>query len=559
MKHLKQFLAFALVALLVLSMSSAAFAATDTTHTITITNADPAKAHSYEAYQVFSGEVEDGQLTKIAWGAGVDGDALLTALQEDATIGAAFAGAETPAQVAKVLEGFENDSAALDAFALLVGKNLGTVAGTSSETKSPYTISVTGDGYYFVKDVDDSLEGEDYAGESYTKYMLKVIEDETIEAKDDHLVPDKKIIEGEKKLDENSAAIGDEITFEVTIPMPKMDGYQNYLFTMSDELCDGLTFQEIKSVTVGSQTLDEDDYELTVNPTTGKGASITLDYIDFIQYKGETGKVVVTYTAILNEDADLINANENTVKYIYSNDPSKSGDGDWDEVYGETPEITTKTWVTQLKVIKIGDGDESKKLAGAEFTLTGEALNIVLRTGSRFEKSPYTAADGETVDADKYYLLKDGSYTTTAPSDLTADKYAGTDEYVKVNFTKLATDSADVDIVVVTGDDGLATFAGLKPGEYTLTETAAPVGYNTVDPITFTIAWDKDSGFSVEGESDVTYDTTEKTFKVTVDDKSGSTLPSTGGIGTTIFYVVGSLCVLVAGVLLIAKRRASNN
>ena len=568
MKLLKKVLAFSLIAVMLFAMTGAAFADANTEHTITITNSDSSQQHTYVAYQVFVGTVEEDQLTKIAWGSGVDGEALLTALKEDTTIGSAFTSAESASDVAKALEGFADDSDALDAFALLVGQNLATVAGTSTQTDNGYTISVTGDGYYFVKDKDNTVTAE---GESYTKYMLKVIENATIEAKDDHLTPVKKIVDGEERLDATSAAIGDEITFEITIPVPKMNGYQNYFFQMNDVLCKGLTFKEIKSVKVGSTTLtlkseaaEGDTKTYTYTTTAGEGGTTKLDltYDDFIQYKGTTGNVVVQYSAILNEDAELTKANENTVKYTYSNDPAHSGDGEYDDVVGTTVEDTTETFVTQLKLIKIGDSDPDNKLEGAQFQLTGDALNIVLLTGEKFEKAPYTAQTGETVADGTYYLLKDGTYTTTAKTDLTADQYAaGDDTYVKVSFSKVKTESATVDVVAVTDSKGEISFVGLNAGEYTLKELVAPHGYNKIADTTFTIVWTKDDGFAVkEGDNaGLTYDKDTNTFSITVDNKSGSTLPSTGGIGTTIFYIAGSLCVLVAGVLLIAKRRASSN
>ena len=100
----------------------------------------------------------------------------------------------------------------------------------------------------------------------------------------------------------------------------------------------------------------------------------------------------------------------------------------------------------------------------------------------------------------------------------------------------------------------------LKPGEYILTETGSPVGYNKInDPITFTIKFDTESKkFQFDGKAPagVTLES-DGTFKITVENKSGTVLPSTGGIGTTIFYVVGSIMVVAAGVLLITKKRMS--
>ncbi len=565
MKNAKKLVALLLTFVMMLAMTVAAFADETSAHTITITNADPAKAHTYEAYQVFKGTLADGKLTKLEWGDGVVGAAILTELQKDET----FKNAKTAQDVADIIGKYADNSADIDKFASIVGAHLGTVAATSSETASSYTLNVTGDGYYFVKDQNGSITGDDKKGETYSKYMLKVIEDETIEAKDDHLKPEKKIIEGEEKLDENSAAIGDTITYEITIPMPAMDGYETYFFQMNDTLDKGLTFEKVTSITIagganlvtsdanGKNGADTADY--SIKTSGGNGAETTLDitYKHFINYKGQSGSVVVTYEATLNEYAELTKSNDNTVKYTYSNDPAHSGEGEPGEPNpenprGETPDSTVKTWVTKLQVLKTGDNGTKAALEGAQFTLAGEDLNVVLLTGTKFVEN----AEGT------YYLLKDGTYTETAPTEKTTDKYADTSKkYSKETYTSTKTETGDAkSVTAVTGEDGIISFTGLKPGTYTLTEDVAPVGYNKVDPITLAITWDGDnSSFDVGNNSnkDFTYDKASNTFKLTVDNKSGATLPSTGGMGTTIFYVLGSLLAIGAAVVLISKRRAA--
>ncbi|MDO4519845.1 MAG: SpaH/EbpB family LPXTG-anchored major pilin [Eubacteriales bacterium] len=570
MKTMKKVLALLVAFVMMLTMNITVFADGTTEHTITITNADPAKQHSYEAYQVFSGSLEGDELTMISWGSGVKGDELLAALKTDPTIGTDFSSAATPADVAKVLTAYKDNSASLDAFASVVGAKLSTTKAASSETKSPYTIKVTGDGYYFVKDTTETLA----EGESYSKFMLKVMKDESIEAKDDHLTPTKKIVEGEERLDENSAAIGDTITYEISIPMPKMDGYKSYFFQMKDTLDKGLTFQKVTSIQVAGEEiyqkdqLSTDDY--TIAAPEGKGGNLNITYKHFIDYKGKTGNVVVTYEAILNEDAELEKSNDNTVKYKYSNNPDKTGKGEPGEndyPTGETPEDTVKTWVTQLDVLKTGDNNTIKALEGAEFELSGDALNIVLLTGTKFEAKGYTAKTGETILDGEYFKLNDGTYTKTAPTDATKEKYASeTDKYVKVSFENYKTETGEAKkVTAVTGEDGKIHFTGLKPGTYTLKETVAPSGYNKVADLTIVIEWDETNHTFKVGAADTadtkysgyTADTDKNTFKITVDNKSGAILPSTGGMGTTIFYVIGGLLVLAAAVLLISRRRVS--
>ncbi|MEE0856910.1 MAG: hypothetical protein U0L58_06440 [Ruminococcus sp.] len=171
---------------------------------------------------MFEGNLDTNEeiLTNINWSNGVDGAALLADLTANLTD---FASCTSASDVATVLVDYldDNNSTAIDTFAEVVGKHLATVAGTSTENASPYTIAVQGDGYYFIKDKNDSVTEE---GEAYSKYMLNVVRDVTIEAKDEHLVPEKKIVENGNEVSTNVASIGDEITFKITIDVPKMDG-----------------------------------------------------------------------------------------------------------------------------------------------------------------------------------------------------------------------------------------------------------------------------------------------------------------------------------------------
>ncbi len=542
---------------LVLAMGVTAFASetgdsagSTGNNTITINNAAPAQQHTYEAYQVFSGSLEDGKLTKLDWGTGVDGAAILAELisekivPEDTT---------TAQQVADIIGTYSDKSAQIDAFASIVGKHTTTAAATSTGGPNTYTLSGLTDGYYFVKDKDESVTAE---GETYSKYMLNVVDNVTIDAKDEHLKSDKKIVEGEDRVDTNTAAIGDTITYEITVPIPKMDGYKSYFFQMQDTMDPGLTFQEVTSIKIGDEEIigKTDKYVIDTDKEESKDHSdtLTITYNDFIQYKETSGSVVVTYTAVLNEFAKIDEPNNNTVHYKYSNNPGKTEEGKpdgGDDVTGKTPDSETHTWVTQLELLKTGDNGKVEALAGAGFTLEGKDLNVVVMTGNEFIES----AEGD------YYKLKDGTYTKTEATDATREKYESTTTKYKLeNYEKVKTEAGEgKNVSSVTGTDGKITFTGLKPGTYTLKEDFAPSGYNVMDPnpITFSIKWDeKEKKFTVDNNN-ITYDESTHTFKITVDDKSGATLPSTGGMGTTIFYVLGGVLVLGAAIALISKRR----
>lgn len=190
MKATKKNLALIMVTMLILSVSVTAFA--ENAHIITITNASAAK-HTYSAYQVFTGKyvADDGSLVDITWGTGVDYANLLADLQastilvhEETPEGTDtpvtvndFAGCTTAEDVAAVLATYEDDSAKAQAFAVVVGANLSSaVAGTSTATEAgtgfTYSISVAGDGYYFIKDSEVYYDGTD----TYSKTTTTVYE-----------------------------------------------------------------------------------------------------------------------------------------------------------------------------------------------------------------------------------------------------------------------------------------------------------------------------------------------------------------------------------------------
>jgi LPXTG-motif cell wall-anchored protein len=280
-------------------------------------------------------------------------------------------------------------------------------------------------------------------------------------------------------------------------------------------------------------------------------------------FTGAVTKIIVTYTAVLNENAVVVDdgTNENTVKLVYSNDPNNSGDGTTnppdvptDEPEppahtGETVEDKVVTKTTEITIHK-KDGTTKEALTGAEFTLTGDSVKIVLVTGTVFVKD----------ENGTYYQLKDGTFTTEAPEDDTdlAANYVDATKYTKKVTTTVQGENQDITNVTAEVDaSGNLTFTGLGVGVYTLTETKTPAGYNTVDPITFEIKYNPATGVFTNTNTNVTVNT-DGTMELDVENMKGGTLPSTGGIGTTIFYVVGSVLVLCAIVLLITKRRMKN-
>ena len=189
MKRIKKLLGFFCAFALILGMNVIPASANTNPHTITITNEK--SGHTYTAYQVLAGDISAGKLTNITWGSGVDGESILTALKTPEN--GPYESCNSAEDVADKLATFENDSDQLDTFAKVVGAHLKTEAGTSTETKgatsSTYTINVTGDGYYFVKD-----SGTIGADDAATKYILKVVGDVTVAAKAETPTIDKVIV-----------------------------------------------------------------------------------------------------------------------------------------------------------------------------------------------------------------------------------------------------------------------------------------------------------------------------------------------------------------------------
>ncbi|MDE6938331.1 MAG: LPXTG cell wall anchor domain-containing protein, partial [Lachnospiraceae bacterium] len=275
-------------------------------------------------------------------------------------------------------------------------------------------------------------------------------------------------------------------------------------------------------------------------------------------------KVVLTYTATLNENAVIAgDGNPNDVKLDFSNDPNNSGNGSTnppenpdkpspEHPTGETPKKEVVTYTTELTILKTDE--DNKFLPGVEFTLTGEGVNVVLVTEETFTED----ADGE------YWKLTNDTYTTTAPT-ITGDEKDNSADYADVNKKYKKTTSVvakgngktETSVVGTVQADGTVTFKGLGAGEYTITETKTLPGYNTIEPIQFTLTFDAKTNTFVSDNESVTVGS-DNMLDTSIVNQKGSLLPSTGGIGTTIFYIVGAVLVIGAGIILVTKKRMSN-
>ena len=571
MKKLKRIMALVIAMAMVLSMNLAAFAAGH--GSITINNAE--SNHKYTAYQILKGTFGDGKLSDVDWGDDITAAGKTALYTKYGLTGEN----QTAAKVAEAIAASTTNTAATagDSKAIEFANTVDTnVSGgkTGSLSGTTYTISDLDDGYYMIVDTwtgdATAVQGEDY---TLARYMVQLVGTAEVNNKADKPTVDKEIVDAPSQ-DKNSstANIGDTVDYKVTSKVPEYAGYKEYYMNFTDTLSKGLTFKNGETTTtskngvtvkIGGATVSPDAYDVIVGDySETDGTSIQIKLKDLVSRKYTVGAAIeITYAATVNDAAVIGNTgNPNTVKLNYSNKPLNSGNGTPDDdipgdVTGETPNSEVTTFVTEIELTKIDADDTTTKLAGAVFKVNATSINKVLITGEEFVED----ASGT------YYKLTDGKYTTEEPTTATASQYASqTIKYKKQAYaTTSEQEAANQEFEVVTGADGIIKISGLKEGTYTFTEIQAPDGYNLLStPITVVVksniatitkpadfAWDKDTGSS----DSVTVD--NGTFKFQVENNSGTQLPSTGGIGTTIFYVVGAILVIGAGVVLITRRR----
>ena len=513
MKHSKKLASLLLALVMALSLAVTAFADESTTYSITINNSTA--GHTYEAYQIFTGDLATNEagnkvLSNIVWGSGVS-EAGQTAL------GDAAAKAETL-----------KTEADAKAFAKAVAPYLTTAAGSANTvTDGKYVISGLAAGYYLVKDQDGSLIGDN---DSYTEYIIQVVGNVTATPKSDVPEVQKKVKDINDSTDttktdwQDSADydIGDSIPFQLKATLANnVSSYTTYKVVFHDTLSKGLTYNKDAKVYIDGTETNGFTVTATVNADGTTTLTVSCDDVKALG-AGNSSVITVEYTAKLNENAVLGSAgNPNEVYLEYSNNPNKSEEGNNET--GETPKDVVIVFTYKTIINKVDS--ENKPLTGAAFKL--EKL-----------------IKGEDGAADAWTTIKEFAVDGTTTS---------------------------------------FTFSGLDDGQYKLTETKTPVGYNTIDPIYFVIeathgetadvptlktlnAYLTDANGNKQtemkdGESvniDLgTVDLTAGSITTTVVNKSGSELPSTGGIGTTIFYVLGGVLVLAAVVLLVTKKRMS--
>ncbi|MEE0325911.1 MAG: SpaH/EbpB family LPXTG-anchored major pilin [Butyricicoccus sp.] len=537
--------------------------AAETTYSITVNGK---AGHTYQAYQIFTGTVSaNGKtLSDIQWGTGVTPATLLSKLQENTAISSHFADItnanDNAEKIAEIIGEFEDSSkeayAVADAVEASVTETLtsGTIADNATSTK----ITVSHAGYYLIKDANRSQDNNSET--VYTRNILKIVEPNTTITTKDAVPSLKKTITGinenaSQNAEANTAGIGDKINYKLTATVPDMSGYTSYTFKITDTMSKGLTFNNDIAITIGGIVLETTNFEVSNVTTDGDGnQTFTITIKNFIDYKDDVGKnIIVTYSATLNEKANLssTNGNTNEAKITYSNDPNKP------DSTGDTPTSKVKTYTTGLKLKKVANTAEGKTLNGAKFKISGTGSKVVLVNQAIYNKDDTTGT---------YYLLKNGTYTETIPTEENKNTYdSTTQKYKKIETVTKDTIPTNFETEAYVDTDGVLKIEGLGEGMYTITELVAPDGYNLLTkPITITISasnvtFDSCTWSIKNGDTDLNVDVSDNTlYLLTVINKAGSTLPSTGGMGTKLFYTIGGILMAGAAIVLVVRKRRSD-
>lgn len=500
-KAMKKLMAALLAVAMVCAMAIPAFAdgssSTSTAAVTRYTITAPKNGHTYEIYQIFTGDYDASQpsmLANIKWGkngkGGTAGDAVDQTVLDDLSRVVSYTS--------------DNDKlTVIEKYIDLSTAPLVTITngGTAND--------VVG-GYYLIKDQDGTVP----SSETYTPYIVSVVCDITIKPKSNE-VP--KFTKKLKDTNDTTGAIsgwqdsadydiGDDIPFRLQGTVSKdIDSYKTYYYAFHDVEEAGLTFDpDSVEVFVGDEvtgTKITTGYTVDTSPADGCTFEIVFDDLKKVTDVTANSIITVTYESTLNTNAVLgKQGNVNTAQLEYSNNPRGNGTGTtpWDNVI-----------VFTYKVVVNKVDQDNNPLVGAQFNLT--------------------------------------------------KKINGGTEVIKT----MTIDSSETQF----------TLSGLDDGEYTLTETVTPAHYNTISPITFTvnadhtITWETErrediltslSGDKKAGEITFTSSKTDGTLTTNVINNIGTTLPGTGGIGTTIFYVIGGGLMVAAAILLITKKRMEN-
>ena len=491
------------------------------------------KDHSFEAFQIFKGDVEGNKISNATWGSNITHpDDFLEKLKDAPIIGAQFQSidatnatdAATVQKVLAVISKWSNSDNDSIAFARFVCKYLYPTADANPTHAAigNHTLHFDDAGYYLIVDTTYFKPGDSYV--AYNSFMLTVTQanwNVDVTPKVEKPSVKKEVYDNQDGTSNEAGfgssadhAINEEFKFKLTATLPASnvhvyDYYDKYTVIFNDTLSEGITFDRLDTVEITngttSQVIDSNKYTLyekqpylTLGIDDVKTCASGLNLND-----GAT--ITVTYTAHLNDKA-FVNTtsgssteNKNSVQLQYSNNPKDS-----EAYWGFTPESEVRVYTYQLSNTKRQNTVDGPALAGAGFKLYSDAEcnNEV----------------GLYQEGEFYYPIKD------------------------------ATGKKAVEMI--SGENGQFNVKGLDAGTYYLKETITPAGYDAcgVTPVTIKADHSGNDHVNLEGSN------------LTIVNKKagGITLPSTGGIGTTIFYVVGGGLMVAAIVLLVTKKRMEN-
>ena len=480
----------ATVAMAVAGFMGAGTAFADEANTIT----GPKNGHTYEAYQIFTGDLADGKLSNVKWGSATAKNGTAVTDAELKTV--------TDLASKSVNDNAQATANAIAAYLKSDAQPTATIDDTNPTAQVP-------SGYYLIKDKNNTVPD----GQAATTYIVTVAGNVTITPKSD--VPSF-----EKKLKDTNDTTGetsdwqDSADYDINDAVPfKLEGtvasnyasYKTYYFAFHDVEERGLTFNKDSVKVYVDNTAITSDYEVVTEGLTD-GCTFEVKFANLKQISAVKAgsKIRVEYTSKLNENAVIgEQGNVNKAKLQYSNNPNDEQGGE-NGPTGETPWDNVIVFTYKTVINKVDD--KNQPLKGAEFTLSKK--------------------------------MKDGSTTTVA--------------------------------VVKDSEGTTFTFNGLDDGDYVLTETKTPAGYNSIKPITFTvtanhtITWegeDRDtiltglSGNAASGEITFTPTGDKSELDTSVVNKPGSSLPETGGMGTIVLYAAGAVLVIAAGVYFGLKKK----
>lgn len=533
-KVIKKLLAALLAVAMVCAMAIPAFAENS--------EGDVDSHHTYSAFQIFKGDVEgnnikDFKISNVDWGSNIinNSDDFLNKLREADHIGPLFTNAKSAQEVLAVISQWHDSDDYSIAFARFVCHYL-----YSNDANPTYVVRAGSNaltipdakaGYYLFVDTTDFSKDDSY--HSYNSFLLMVTKGNwnvPITPKAEKPTVEKKVYDNPDGTSTggfgSSAdhAINEKFQFQLTATLPDStnrayDYYDKYSVIFHDTLSDGITYDkddELDSVVIksnGNTYNITDSSKYTIDTTDLESQNSFVVNIDVKACAKDAGfdlndgaTITVTYTAHLNENATVNTAssdtkNNNSVYLQYSNNPRINTS------VGQTPESKVCVYTYQLNNTKYHDDDTpGNELAGAGFRL-------------------YSGKD-----CTKEQEIKLKKNTT----DGTYSPYFG----------------ADAGDEMFSDEHGQFNVKGLDAGTYYLKETTPPTGYSAC----------ANKEIVISATHDVNHVDLSGNLSTTIINKKdgGITLPSTGGIGTTIFYVVGGGLMVAAIVLLVTKKRMEN-